>query len=111
MAVKLSEHAPERGTFHVVCTFEDEDDAGAVPTSVTWTLMDPDGVVVNGRQDVVATPATSVTITTAGTDLALISGKTNDRIFLVEWVYDSSYGTGLEASEEAIFTIDPRKGV
>lgn len=112
MSIKLDDHAPEHGTYHVVCVFEDEDDVGTVPNAITWTLTDRDGGVINGRSAVVvAVPATSNTITLAGTDLALVGGQTNERLFLVEWSYDSSYGTGLETSEEAVFIIDPRKSV
>ena len=113
MAIILDDHCAEQGTYHVVCEFEDEDGAGNAPTALTWTLTDPDGEIVNGRQDVsVGAPATSNTITIGpGTDTALIAGKKHERHFLIEWTYNSTFGTGLRSSEEAIFIIDPRLGV
>jgi hypothetical protein len=112
MSIKLDDHAPERGTFHLDCDFEDELQAGIVPSSIAWTLTDRDGGVVNGRSAVaVAVPATAVTITLVGTDLTLVTGQTNERLFLLEWVYDSSYGSGLLGKEQATFIIDPLKAV
>ena len=112
MSIKLDDHAPERGTYHIVCAFTDEDAAGNAPNALTWTLTDRDGNTVNGRSDVsVAGPTTSNTVTLAGTDLALLSGQTNERLFLIEWSYDSSYGAGLVTNEQATFIIDPRKAV
>ena len=112
MPLKLDDHATEQGTFHVVCAFEDEDDAGIAPATLAWTLTDRDGNTVNGRSAVaVASPATSNTVTLYGTDLALIAGQTNERIFLIEWTYDSPYGTGLPGKEQATFIIDPLKAV
>jgi len=112
MAVKLTAHAAEEGTFHITATFTDEDSASVVPNTITWTLTDMDDATVNGRSSVsVASPATSNTITMSGTDLALIAGKRNERKFLIQWNYDSSYGSGLDSSEEAIFIIDPRGAI
>ena len=112
MAIKLTDHAPEQGTYHIVCAFTDEDDAGNAPTALTWTLTNWDGVIINAREDEsVATPATSNTITLAGTDLTIVAAQPNERLFLIEWTYDSSYGSGLTMSEEAVFIIDPRKAI
>lgn len=112
MSIKLDEHAPEQGTYHIVCAFTDEDSAGNAPTALIWTLTDRDGNTVNGRSDVVvSSPTTSNTITLAGTDLALLSGQTNERLFLIEWTYDSTYGSGLSTKEQATFIIDPLKAV
>ena len=110
--IRLEDQAPEEGTFHLVLEFEDEDGAGNAPTAIAWTLCDPDGNVMNGRTAVaVAAPATSNTVTLAGTDLSIVSGQTNERLFLVEWTYNSTYGVGLVTNEEARFTIKNRKKV
>ena len=112
MPVKLDTHAAERGTMHVECTFTDEDGAGIAPTALTWTLSDRDGNTVNGRSAVaVVTLATSVTITMQGTDLAMLAGQTRERLFLIEWTYNSTLGTGLPGKEQATFLIDDLKKV
>ena len=74
MPVKLATHADEEGTFHVVCTFSDEDSASVIPLTLVWTLCDLDGNVINGRTAVnVAVPATANTI--GGAFLASTNNK------------------------------------
>ena len=112
MPVTLDTHAVEQGTYHLVCTFTDEDDVSVIPTTIVWTLSTRGGSVVNGRSDVsVASPATAVTITLQGTDLSLVEGEGKERLFLVEWTYNSSYGSGMPGKEQATFTIDDLKMV
>lgn len=112
MPVKLERHAAEEGTYHIVATFEDEDGTDLAPTTVNWTLSDMSGNIINARDDVSkSSPATSTTITLAGTDLTIVSGQTSERKFLIKWVYNSSYGNGLTDYEEAVFIIDDLKKV
>ena len=112
MPVKLDTHAREEGTYHIVAAFTDEDGTDVAPTAITWTLSDTDGNIINGRSAVaVAVPATSNTITLAGTDLSVVSGQSLERLFLIEWTYNSSYGTGLSDKEQATFMIDDLKKV
>jgi len=112
MPVKLATHADEEGTFHAVCTFADEDGKSCVPITLVWTLSDLDGNVINGRSAVaVAVPATANTITMKGTDLTIVSGQANERLFLIEWTYNSTYGAGLPGKEQATFIIDDLKKV
>ena len=110
MSLRLSEHAPELGTYHIDAEFDDELSSAVVPVTLQWSLTDQDRAIVNGRSAVtVVAPATTTTITMAGTDLALIAGKSHRRFVVVKWTYNSSYGTGLESSEQASFIIDPMK--
>ena len=111
MPVKLDEHAIERSVYAIIHTFKDEDDASAVPTAVAWTLTDCDGNIVNARSAVSASAATSVTIVMKGTDLSIIAGQTNERLFLLEWTYTSGYGSGLPGKEQMSFIIDDLKAV
>ena len=107
MPAKIEVHAREENSYTVVCTFTDEDDSGCVPNTLTWTLTDMDGNVLNGRDAVSVSPsATAENILLAPTDTTIISGQNNKRLFLVEWTYDSDYGTGLYGKEQAIFVID-----
>lgn len=112
MPIKLDEHAAEQGTYVIVLTFTDEDGAGNAPTAIAWTLSDPDGNIINARSAVtVASPATSNAITLAGTDLAIVAGQRNERLFLVKWTYNSTYGSGRTSYEQATFIIDDLKKV
>ena len=106
MPVKLTTHANEQKSYTTQWTFTDEDGNSVVPTAVTWTLTDTDGATVNARSGVSATAATTVTIVLTGTDLSMISGKSNERLLLIEWTYNSSYGSGLQDAEQATFIID-----
>ena len=85
----------------------DEAGAGIVVDSFKWTLSDMDGNVLNGRSSVSATATgTTVSVVLSGTDLSIVSGQTNERLFTVVWTYSSSYGTNLPANDQAIFVID-----
>lgn len=112
MPITLSEPAIERSTYAITVPFVDEAGASVTPTAATWTLLDKVGAIVNSRNDVVITPATTVTIVLSGADLALdaaYSGKT--RIVLVEWTFNSSIGTGLPGKDNIRFTIADLVGV
>lgn len=103
--VKLSKLAPEEGTFVVVASFFDEDDAAVTPTSVLWTLTDSNGNVINNRENISVTPGTSVNIVLYGDDLK-ITNREVTRIVTVKIVYDSDYGTGLPMKKQCMFQIE-----
>ena len=109
--LKLGSHARERGTFHIVIELTDEADDAIVPVSCVWTLTDMDGNVINGRSAVVVVSQTSMPVTLSGADLAIIAGQTNERLFLAEYVYNSTYGVNQAGKEEATFIIDNLKAV
>ena len=112
MPAKIDAHAREEGTFVIQATFADEDDAGVVCDTLTWTLSDMDGNVLNGRSEVAITPsATTETIVLFGTDLSMVASQTNERLLTLHWTYSSSYGTNLPANEQATFMIDDLKKV
>jgi hypothetical protein len=111
-SILLEDHAEEEGTFHIICTFDDEDGVDCAPSAIAWTLSDGDGNILNGRDAVaVGSPATSVTITLQGTDLSIVAGQTNERLFLIKWTYNSTYGAGLINYKQASFIIDDWKKV
>ena len=101
--------ATESGTYIVAVAFADEDDQSVVPSSITWTLTDKNGSVINSRQDVaIAVPAASVEITLSGDDLALQSSETNGfalRHVGFEAVYDSDAGADLPLKVETTFLV------
>jgi len=102
----LSEHAMERSTYLVPVAFTDEDGAAVTPTAVTWSLVKANGDVVNGREDVALTPATSVGILLYGADLAILDGQGYEaRSVVVEYTYDSTLGDDIPGKQEIVFTI------
>ena len=107
MATILSTHAQEEKSYIITLTFT-EGGVGYTPTTLTWTLSDMDGHIVNGRAAVAATAAgTTQNVVLGGTDTSIIAGQTNERMFLAEWTYDSAvYGSDLAGGYEAIFVID-----
>jgi len=112
MPAKIEAHAREEGTFVVLATFTDEDDAGVVCDTLTWTLSDLDGNVLNGRSAVAITPsATTESIVLQGTDLAMVVSQTRERMLTLQWTYSSTYGTNLPQNEQATFIIDDLKKV
>jgi len=93
MALTLTTHAIEKSTYVMTASFKDEDGNAVTPTSITWTLTDKNGVVINSKQDVaVITPAASINIVLSGDDLEVLPGETNNiiRVFAVKAIYDSA---------------------
>jgi len=98
--------AVEESTCVIKCVFTDEDGNAVIPATLTWTLTDISGNIINSRENVsVAVPASTTYITLTGDDLALTAGRDQDRILLVEGTYDSAYGTGLNIKDSARFTV------
>lgn len=111
--VILTEKAVEQSTFIIPITFRDEDGQAIAPTAATWTLTNEYGVVVNGRAAVPLSPlAATVNIVLTGADLRMLGELDNrKRLLLVEAVYNSSLGIGLNLREEIEFEVRPLVGV
>lgn len=104
----LSLHATEQGTYVINVALEDEDGNAVTPTTMSWTLTDKDGNVVNDREDVVVTsPSSSEDIVLSGDDLQITSTLGTLRLFTVKGTYSSSIGTGLPFTGWKWFVIDP----
>lgn len=111
MAVSLELQAAEEGTYVVTAAFTDEDGDAATPTSITWSLFDDRGEVINSRSNVaVATPASSVNIVLTGDDLSIGSNGAYRQIVL-SWVYDSDLGSDLVGRQVATFEIENIFGI
>ena len=78
---------------------------------MTWSLLEPDGTVVNEREDVTVSPAESVTIVLSGDDLAMDEAYDVERILLIEGTYDSDLGSDLPLRDQLTFTIEDLVGV
>jgi hypothetical protein len=102
----LTEEAVERSTYVVVLTFKDEDGQPVSPTTLTWTLTDGTGTVINERAAVAVTPASTINVVLTDEDLALLGGMdAGERYLLVEGEYTSNLGTGLALREEVKFNV------
>jgi hypothetical protein len=109
MTTELTTHAKEKSTYIITAAFTDENGDAVAPTTLTWTLTDEAGAVINSRENVaVAGPASSEDIVLSGDDLALQSGETTRGvwIFTVEGTYDSDAGSDLPLNDEIRFIVD-----
>lgn len=110
MPTNLDITATEQGTIVVNAAFTDEDNAAVVPVSVTWTLTDASGNVINSRSDQTASPAASVDIVLSGDDLAIQAGETAldfaERRILIKATYDSTLGSDLPLRKSGAFRIE-----
>ena len=109
---------PEEGSRTIKIDFEDEDGDSVTPNTGTiqYTLTNkPDSfdttpTVINSRENVDVASASTIYITLSGDDLALLSTETDEafveRVLLLEYEYNSSYGNNLKAKAQYIFTIE-----
>jgi hypothetical protein len=105
-ALVVSTEAVERSTYIVEVTFSDENGLPIAPASLTWTLTDAFGAVINNRQAVAVTPQAQVSIVLKDGDLALPGGMdSGKRYLLLEGAYDSTLGAGLPLREEVEFSV------
>jgi hypothetical protein len=107
MPTTLTTEAVEQSTFAIVAAFTDDAGAAVVPNSgLTWTLTDVAGNVVNSRDAVSISSASTITIVLHGADLALSSSfRDNKRLLTIEGTYNSSLGSNLEIRDQVLFTI------
>ena len=110
MIQTLSDKANEESTYIITCNFVDEDDTAVIPDTLSWTLTDLDGTVINSRSNVsVAVPTASYDIVLYGDDLAMQTGETSQtagRKLTISATYTSDAGTGLPLKDEVIFFIE-----
>jgi len=105
----IKETAIEQSSFKVSVTFYDESGNAVSPDTMTWTLTDEDGSVVNEREDVtISDPSSSENILLQGDDLAVDGNDPVKRIVTFEGTYTSAeFGAGLPLIDESTFTIIP----
>jgi hypothetical protein len=97
MAITGNLVVPEKGTIFFDISFHDEDGADSTPTTITWTLTDSRGVVINSRTAVSVTPASAITIALSGVDNAIASTWADDgnHFLTIETIYTSTHGSGM----------------
>ena len=104
----LSKKAPEGGTYIITLEFFDENDDSIEPDTLSWTLSDSAGTVINSRSAVaVSSPDVSEDIVLRGNDLALQTGEGDGtvRVVTIEATYDSLSGLDLPLRDSAYFHI------
>ena len=106
MIPKLPIAAVEKSTYFPVASFFDEDGNAEDVKTLTWTLTDILGNIINEREDVEVTNPSSVeTIVLSGDDLALFANDRLRRIITFNATYDSDLGSDLPLNGAAEFTI------
>ena len=106
----MARQAVEESTYTLpIAAFYDDatTPAAITPASITWSLHNGDDDVVNSRDTVVVTAATSINITLTGDDLALPDEAKSMRYVTLEYTYDSTLGTGLPGKQQIAFRITP----
>jgi hypothetical protein len=109
MTTTLATHAKEQSTYSISASFTDEDDEAVAPKTLSWTLTDISGTVINERENVnIPSPSASEDIVLSGADLALQSNESTQgvRVFTVEGTYDSDAGSDLPLNDEIRFIVD-----
>jgi len=101
--------AVEESTIVITAAFTDEEGDAVIPTEATWTLTNDDGDVVDTRERIAITPASSVNVVLKGDNLQILSEESGDRFatrrFLIEALYSSSLGTGLPLKDSCTFPV------
>ncbi len=94
------------GSYFITAAFSD-DDGAFTPNTITWSLSDLAGNIINSREDVsIVTPAESNIIVLGADDLAASDGY--DRLITFNYVYDSAtFGNSLPDNAQAKFDIGP----
>ena len=107
MALDLTTPAPEEGAYVITAAITDEDGTALIPTTLTWTLTDADGQIINDLQNTtIAAPAATNNIVLSGDDLAMSNANKPVRILTLNGTYTSTYGTGLPLREQCKFSIE-----
>jgi len=102
--------AVEGSTYIVNVVFKDADGTLVVPESINWDLKNSADRIVNNRDNVSATPASSINIVLSGADLTVTETGDKLRYLIGRAIYNSvTYGVNLPLRFTAKFTIDEVK--
>ena len=102
--------AQEKGTLVITHAFTNEDENSVVPKTLFWALTDQNGVIINNRENVSITPATTVKIVLTGDDLAFQAEEAEldyaQRVLTIVGMYDRPNGIGLTYTQVITFPIE-----
>ena len=102
----------EEGTAFIDLAFWDENCEAKTPKTAKWSFSDNKGNPINNRDEVeISSLSATKTVILKGDDLALQSGEREyaDRIFTIEWTYDSLLGSDLPDNDKLEFQVDGSK--
>jgi len=101
MATTLTDNAVYGIPYPITVSFTDSLGTPFIPDTLTWTLTDSHGTIINLREDVVIiTPAASVTITLGNDDILYSEGPS--RVLTISGTY-----SGDDLSDVVYFSIEP----
>ena len=104
---ELTVQATNEGTYIVTGTYKDEAGDAVTPQTMTWSLTDENGKVINSRDATSITPSTSNSVVLSGDDINKDKGGIH-RVFIFDGTYNSvTYGNGLVLRGQASFDIGP----
>ena len=98
--------AGEESSFPLEIDFTDEERVAVIPNVIIWSLYDEDGAIVNSRENVNVPPVASIKILIEGDDLVLPDIEKPERRALIEWEYNSTFGTNIPKKVEYVFEIE-----
>jgi hypothetical protein len=94
MDVYLNKIAEEYSNYTVSIAFKDEVGNAVTPTAATWTLIDGNSLVVNSKSDIsISSPGSTENINLTSSELT-ISANDNKRTLIIDYTYNSDYGSG-----------------
>ena len=102
----------EEGTCFIDLAFWNENGEAQAPKTAKWSFSDKKGNFINNRDEVaISSPSATETVVLSGDDLALQAGERElaDRIFTIEWTYDSVLGSDLPDNDKLEFQVDGSK--
>jgi hypothetical protein len=109
-----SDHAVEGSTFAIDAVFTDEEDVALTPDTLTYSLSDVNGNIINELEDVeVSDPSSSETIVLSGDDLGIPSWERLNasesyvlRVLTIEGTYSGDLGDNKPFRDQLTFAID-----
>lgn len=104
----LRTKAQEESTYVIDIAFVDELGAAVAPDTMTWSLTNRQGEIINSRDGVsIGSPSSTETLVLKGDDLAIVGDKEVMRIMTFEGTYTSTNGAGLPLRDEVGFLLEP----
>jgi hypothetical protein len=108
----------EKGVAIVQVVFKDEDDNSVIPnvSTIKWTLtnrptlIDTAPTIINSREQVSISSASTINIVLEGADLAMLTGEEDEkfvwRVLTLEYQYNSTVQNSLDTKAQHLFRVE-----